>query len=89
MLGQPLPKERWIGEAGEGVVVRQVVELFLLGDMVERERNVAGQLQEQLHLRRVEKARLAGVQREHPHDTVGSLQRQNGERSQATAGCLF
>src|SRR5690242_7015146 len=50
LLLQPLEKKRPIGEAGELVEVSEVVEFFGVRDVLEGERDVAGELQKQLHL---------------------------------------
>ena len=64
-LLQVLLEERPVGEPCKLVVVGQVVQLFGFRDVLEGERDVARQLEQQLHLLIVEKCHLAGVEREH------------------------
>src|SRR6185436_11498480 len=75
-----------IGEPGELVVVRQVVQLPRLLDVLQGKRDIARQLREELDLLLVEKADLAGIQREHPFRLAGDQQGKNGHRRDAARG---
>ena len=61
VLGEPVVEQGAVGEPGELVVVGEVVEPLFLLDMVEREGDVAGQLEQQLHFLFVKKAHFAGI----------------------------
>ena len=67
VLNEALVEQAAVGEAGERVVIGEVIELLRFRDMVERERDVAGELQQQLHLLVVEESDLPGVQGEHAY----------------------
>src|SRR5712691_5773742 len=61
LLADALEEQAAVRQTRKRVVIRQVVELFGLLDVVERKRDVAGKLPQQLHLLLVEKPDLAGV----------------------------
>ena len=46
ILRYPLEKQAAIGKSGEHVVEGEIVELFPFFDMINRERNVAGQVRQ-------------------------------------------
>ena len=77
---------RAVGEPGERIVVGEVVEPVLLLEVIDRERDVARQLAQQLHLLVVEEPGLVGVQGKHADRFVGNQQRQDGHRSGPALG---
>ena len=50
VLRHPLEKQAAVRESGERIVVGEVIEPLLLFDVIDRERDVAGQFRQQLHL---------------------------------------
>src|SRR5439155_9883720 len=59
-------------------------ESLSLADVIEREPDIAGQLEQELHLRRVEESDLRGIERQHAHCFIGNQQWQHHKRMQAT-----
>ena len=89
VLRHPLEKQAAVRESGEHIVVGEVVEPLLLVDVIDRERDVAGQLRQQLHLFFIEEFGLAGVQREHAYRFIRDNQRQNGHRADSGLGVFL
>ncbi len=83
VLAHPLVEQVAIGQTGEHVVIGKVVEPGRLFDMVERERNVARQLGQQLHFLFVEEPRLGSDQRERSCRLSGHEQRQHDHGPEA------
>ena len=86
LLSEPLVEQRPVGELGEGVVVREVFSLLALVDMLERERDIAGDLEKQFHLLVIEMTGFRGVKREHADALAVLHQRYDGDGSYAARG---
>ena len=80
VLRHPLEKQSAIRESGEHIVVGEVIEPLLLVDVINRERDVAGQLRQQLHLCFIKKTGFVGVQCEYAYRVIRDQQRQNSHR---------
>ena len=61
-LLQPVHKQPAVGQEGERVVKGEIIELFLLVEVVDCERYIASQFRQQLHLFFMEEFNLAGIQ---------------------------
>ncbi|OIQ63765.1 hypothetical protein GALL_546930 [mine drainage metagenome] len=86
VLRHPLQKQRAVCQSGEHVVVGEVVEPFLLADVIDRERNVTSEFHQQLQFVFLEKFTLTGVQDERTHRFILNNQRQNGHRVNSAFG---
>ena len=74
-LTKAFDKGRPVRKSGERILVGEVVDLLPFFDMINRERDVAGQVRQQLHLFFMEEFTLARVQREHPYGFIRNNQR--------------
>src|SRR6266581_4443543 len=70
-------------EPCQRIVIGQVVDLLSLADVLERERDVARQLKEQLHLLIVEELYLACIQGKHSHPLACDDEGQHRQRVDA------
>ncbi len=85
-----LAKKRRVSEPGEWIVVGEVVEQLGFLDVLERERDIAGKLEQQPHfVLGVEKPGRVRVQSEHPGGLVRHQQRQNGKGAKTALERLF
>src|SRR5260221_9438610 len=89
VLHQALVKQGAVGQAGERIVVGEVVELFLILSVVERERDVARELQQQFHLVVVEEPALARIQCEDADCRALDQQRHDGQGIDSALGALL
>src|SRR5439155_16804216 len=76
-------------KARERIVVSEIVQLLFFFDVIERKRDVPGQLEQQLHLLLVEESDLARVEREHAYALVSDDERQEGQRIDAALPALL
>ncbi|MEA3221081.1 MAG: hypothetical protein OZX49_02200 [Immundisolibacter sp.] len=76
VLPQALQKQALIRQTGQHIVVGEVIKPRLLVEMVDRERDVAGQLRQQLHLRVIEIAGFRRVQAEYGNGFISDQQGQ-------------
>jgi hypothetical protein len=67
-LRRALEEQRTVRKSGENIVVRQVIQPFLLLDVIYGVSNIAGELGQQLHLPFVEKLGFVRVQGDHAHN---------------------
>ncbi len=87
---QALAEERRVREPRKGIVVGKVVEPLALLDVLERESDVAGELEQQPHFVFVVKeARRVGIQREHSDWHFRHEQGQHRERAKTPLERLF
>ena len=78
---QPIEEKRPVRQAGQRVIVGKVVDLLLLRDECQRERNVACELLEEFQFSLVvERVFLARIQNEDAGDLVFAIQRQADDR---------
>ena len=88
ILRQALIEEGAIGKTGERVVVGEIVESLGLLDVIQREGNIAAQVSQQTHLRRVEETTLVHDEHQASHRLRINHQRQSGNRAIATLNHL-
>ena len=89
ILRQPLEKQAAVRESGERIVVSEVVELFLIFDVIQRKPDVAGQLRQKFHLFFIEKPGFIGVQGEYAYHVIRDQQRQNSHRGNSAFDALL
>ena len=80
---QPLAEQRPLGEAGQRFEIGEKVHRLLLVEILQRKRQVRGDLLEQQHLLLTDAGRRAGTAQKGPHGRVVDAQRQHRERAHA------
>ena len=83
VLDEALVEQAAVGEAGERVVIGEVIELLRLRDVVERKRDVTGEFDEELHFLLIEETDLRRIQGQHADSLPRHQQRQHDQRMKA------
>ncbi len=89
MLLQTLVEQGAVRKPAQHIVVGEVIETLSFVDVIDPERDVVGQIGQQLQLLRMKEFTFGGVQSNHTDRLARDYQRQHGHRINSRYGVLL